>query len=157
MPCSCGMCPVCEPLFHVSIFGEHGPKLGHAHVWLCEHTPNGPRGSRQQAFPSCFQGCAGGGRREQPSVWRGWMQENLKRLSSLWSPRRSACEMICTLIKNDCILIEPFLLTSPPRERGRLGPEDGKPGKPNAGHSQQPTGAQAWGAEWRGVRGVRRC
>lgn len=37
--------------------------------------------------------------------------------------------MICTLIKNDYILMEPSLLTSPPRERVRLRPEDVKWGR----------------------------
>lgn len=58
--------------------------------------------------------------------------------------------MICTLIKNDYILIEPFLLTSPPRERVRLRPEDGKLGRSNC-RAHQPAHSGARVSE--GLRG----
>lgn len=74
------------------------------------------------------------------STWQdGWgeAKENLKRPSSLWSPRRSACEMICTLIKNDYILIEPFLLVSPSQGEDEAETREYKMGQgPTAGHRQ---------------------
>ena len=60
--------------------------------------------------------------------------------------------MIRTLIKNDYILIEPFLLTSPGREKLRLRPEDAEWGR--SGCRAQPKGGEpAWGGgtEWPGV------
>lgn len=51
--------------------------------------------------------------------------------------------MICTLIKNDYILIEPFLLSSPPRERVRLRPEDVKLGRSNCRAQAAHRGARA--------------
>lgn len=70
----------------------------------------------------------------------GERRENLKRRSSLWSPRRPACEMIRTLIKNDYILIEPFLLTSPRQGRPGLRAGDGGwgPGPTRARASARP-------------------
>lgn len=92
----------------------------HVCACLCVSTlfpPNGPRRDPGIRLLCCFKVVAGWVKRgeglRQGGVGLREAKENLKRPSSLWSPRRSACEMIRTLIKNDYILIEPFLLTSP--------------------------------------------
>ena len=66
--------------------------------------------------------------------------------------------MICTLIKNDSVLIEPFLLTSPSEGKAEAESRGCKMGQgPTAGHSQPSLspqrGAHRGGTEWLGVGG----